>query len=272
MAPDQVLYETSERVATVTLNRPEARNAFAGTMREDLLARLEAAAGDPGVRCVVLAGAGGAFCAGGDVASMAELQAKGDASVVEGRMAVGARVVTAIRTMPKPVVACVGGAAAGAGLSLALACDLRYAGTSATFAAGFVRLGLVPDWGGHHLLVRLVGPAAAAELLLTGERIGADEAARLGLVNRVHDDDVLVARVRERAVALARGPAAALAAIKQGVALGAAATLAETLAFEADAQRRLFLSDDAREGVRAFLTKRPARFGGAEEGSGGAGP
>ena len=261
MAPDQVLYEASERVATITLNRPEAMNAFAGTMREDLLARLEAAAGSPDVRCVVLTGTGRAFCAGGDVASMAELQARDDTSVVEDRMAVGARIVTLVRAMPKPVVACVNGAAAGAGLNLALACDLRYAARSATFAASFVRLGLVPDWGGHHLLARLAGTARATELLMTGERIDADEALRLGLVNRVHDDEVLTSCVRERVLALARGPAAALAAIKRGVHLGATDTLEETLAFEAETQRRLFLSDDAREGMQAFLAKRPARFG-----------
>ncbi|MCB1740545.1 MAG: enoyl-CoA hydratase/isomerase family protein, partial [Gammaproteobacteria bacterium] len=149
----------------------------------------------------------------------------------------------------------------GAGMNLALACDIRYASSVAGFAETFVRIGLIPDWAGHHLLPRLVGTARALELMMTGERLSAEQALQMGLVNQVFPEDEFDAAVRMRALALARGPSEALAAIKHGVYLGASASLEQTLEYEAAAQLRLFLSDDAREGMRAFLEKRPPRFG-----------
>lgn len=256
-----IRYDLADHIATITLNRPEAMNAFGGTMREDLFARLQEAGTDPKVRCIVITGAGKAFCAGGDIADMAALQASNDTRVIEQRMATAARIVTHLRAIPKPVIAAVNGAAAGGGMNLALACDLRYAASSAKFAESFVKIGLVPDWGGHYLLTRLIGPARALELIMTGDRLEAEEAWRLGIVNRVYPDPQFANGVRERALALAAAPTTAIAAIKHGVYLGASATLEETLRFELEAQRRMFLSSDAREGMRAFLAKRKPDFG-----------
>ena len=165
MNSPQVLYEVSDRVGVVTLNRPEVMNAFGGSMREDLFSLLRRAAADTDVRCVAITGAGKAFCAGGDIAGMAELQARGDGTTVPQRMKIGAQVVELIRSMPKPVIAAVNGAAAGAGMNLALACDMRFAAESARFSESFVKIALVPDWGGTHLLTRLVGTAKAIEFI-----------------------------------------------------------------------------------------------------------
>ena len=261
MTASTIRYEVAEGVATITLNRPETMNAFGGDMRENLYHRLREAEADANVRCVVVTGAGKAFCAGGDIANMAELQAQGDVSPIRQRMLTGGEVVKFIHGMSRPVVAAVNGAAAGAGLNLALACDFRYASASAKFAQSFVKIGLVPDWAGHYLLPRLVGTARAMEMMMTGERIDATEALRIGLVNRVFDDDQFQSEVTSRVRSLAAGPPEALALIKQGVQRGATSSLPETLAFELQAQSALFLSADAREGMRAFLEKRAPRFG-----------
>ena len=178
MSPTHILYEITDRVAVVTLNRPEVMNAFGGTMREDLLQMLQQAEADKKVRCIVITGAGKAFCAGGDIASMAEMQAKNDASIIPQRMKVGGQVVNLIRSMSKPVIAAVNGAAAGAGVNLALACDMRFAAQSARFSESFVKIALVPDWGGTYLLTQLVGTAKAMELMMSGDRIDAAEALR----------------------------------------------------------------------------------------------
>jgi 2-(1,2-epoxy-1,2-dihydrophenyl)acetyl-CoA isomerase len=260
MPEPQIQYELSDGVATVTLNRPEAMNAFGGAMREDLLARLEAAGADNAVRCIVITGAGKAFCAGGDIPSMIGLQEKGDTSVVRRRMDVGGRIVKLITAMPKPVIAAVNGAAAGAGMNIALACDMRLAAESARFAESFVKIGLVPDWGGTYLLTRLVGTAKAMELMMTGDRISASEALRLGIVNRVIPDATFRADVMAFAKGLARGPAGTLARIKQAVHIGATRDLDAALACEEKAQAEIFLSQDTREGMRAFVEKRTPKF------------
>lgn len=261
MSASHVLFEIVEGVGTITLNRPEVLNAFGGTMREDLLQAIWQAERDAAVRCIVITGAGNAFCAGGDVASMVELQDRNDVTVVRQRMAVGAEVVQSLRRLPKPVIAAVNGAAAGAGMNLALACDLRYGSDRARFAESFVKIGLVPDWGGHYLLTRLVGTSRAMELMMTGDRIDAQEALRLGLVNRVFPHDTFREDVLTQARRLADGPAETLAQIKQGVYIGAAGTLADALAHEEEAQSALFLSADAKEGMRAFVEKRRPSFG-----------
>src|SRR5262245_47515996 len=178
MSQSQILYEITDRVGILTLNRPEVMNAFGGTMREDLLQMLRQAEVDKNVRCVVIIGAGRAFCAGGDIASMAEMQAKNEASIVSQRMKVGGQVVNLIRSMAKPVIAAVNGAAAGARVNLALACDMRFAAQSAHFSESFVKIALVPDWGGTYLLTQLVGTAKAMELMMSGNRIDAAEALR----------------------------------------------------------------------------------------------
>ncbi|MCC6709369.1 MAG: enoyl-CoA hydratase/isomerase family protein [Gammaproteobacteria bacterium] len=260
MSESQVLYAVSARVALITLNRPAAMNALAGTMREDILAGLERAAADPEVGVVVITGAGDAFCAGGDIANMLELQARDDARPVVARTAVASDLIQFLRAMDKPVIAAINGAAAGGGANLALACDIRYGSTRTRFAESFVKIGLVPDWGGHYLLTRLVGTSRAMELMMHGDRIDADEAYRLGIINRIFPAESFMQDVLTRAEQLAQGPAAALAAIKHGVYLGAEQSLATVLAYEQRTQEQLFLGEDAREGMRAFMEKRSPRF------------
>lgn len=261
MSTTHILYDITDRIATITLNRPDVMNALGGAMREDLFARLQQAEHESAVRCVIITGAGNAFCAGGDIASMAEMQSQNDASVLKQRMTLGGKVVQFIRQMSKPVIAAINGAAAGAGMNLALACDMRYGSDRARFAESFVKIGLVPDWGGHYLLTQLVGTSRAMELIMTGDRIDAEEALRLGIINRMFPHDTFQQEVRNFAKRLAEGPAETLAQIKRGVYIGATGTLAETLTHEEQAQSSVFLSDDAKEGMRAFLEKRPPRFG-----------
>ncbi|MCS6925497.1 MAG: enoyl-CoA hydratase-related protein [Candidatus Binatia bacterium] len=256
-----ILYHITDGVALLTLNRPEVMNAFSDPMREQLLERLQQAEGDAAVRCVMITGAGKAFCAGGDVANMVALQERNDSSVIRQRMTLGAAIVRLLRRMSKPVVAAVNGAAAGAGMNLALACDLRLCSDQARFAQSFVKIGLVPDWGGFYLLTRVVGTGKALELMMTGDLIDAEEALRLGIVNRVFAQAVFHTETLNFARQLAAGPPATLARIKQGVYLGSVATLEEVLAYEQEAQSAVFLSADAKEGTRAFLEKRPPRFG-----------
>ena len=260
MSEQDVLYAIAERVATITLNRPRAMNALAGTMREDIFARLRQAEQDSAVGAVVITGAGEAFCAGGDIANMIELQARDDAATITARIGVAAALIEFMRAMRKPVLAAINGVAAGGGMNLALACDLRFGSPQARFAASFVKIGLVPDWGGHYLLTRLVGTSQAMELMMLGASIDAEEARRLGIINRIFPAETFLPEVLARAQRLAHGPAAALAAIKRGVYLGAEQPLAAVLAYEQQVQTELFLEPDAREGMRAFIEKRPPRF------------
>jgi len=256
-----LLAETLESVRIFTLNRPEVMNAFDDDMRVALVEGLEEAAEDDDVRCILIRGAGRAFCAGGDIASMAKLQEAGDTRILEARVSLAARGVRAIRSMQKPIVAAVHGPAAGAGINLALACDIRLGTEKALFSESFVKIGLIPDWGGFYLLPRIVGTSKAFELMATGDRVGADEAYRLGILNRLLPEAGFEDATHDFARKLAAGPPEALARIKQGVYLGAASELAEALEFEAEVQPELFLGADAREGMRAFLEKRSPRFG-----------
>ena len=261
MSEDQVLTTLSDHIGILTLNRPEVMNAFSDTMRAQLLAQLERFATDRSVRCIIITGAGRAFCAGGDIASMAKLQDANSTEVVEQRMALGSQVVQLLRRMPQPVIAAVNGAAAGAGANLALSCDFRLGSDKALFSESFVKIGLVPDWGGFFFLSRLVGTAKALELMMTGDRVRAAEALRLGLLNQVYPLESFWEDTLNFARTLATGPAETLARIKEGVYLGASASLEQALAYEYRAQKAAFLSDDAREGMRAFLDKRAPEFG-----------
>ncbi len=260
MNEQRILSDFDEGVATITLNRPKALNAFEDGMRETLLETLESFASDPAVRCIVITGAGKAFCAGGDIVSMAALQDGNDTAVVEERMTIAARIVQTMKLMRQPVIAAVNGDAAGGGMNLALACDIRLASDRVIFAVSFVKIGLIPDWSGFSLLPQLVGTAKAMELMMLGDRIDAAEAQRLGLLNRVYPHEEFADAVAKFARRLASGPPETLARIKQGVYLGARASLADSLAYEYRTQRQIFLSDNAREGMRAFVEKREAVF------------
>ena len=260
MSTSHLLYEVAAGIATITLNRPEVLNAFSDEMRPSLLAQLETAEHDPAARVVVITGAGKAFCAGGDIANMVALQEANDSDKIKLRMGLGGAIVRKIRALPKPVIAAINGAAAGAGMNLALACDLRYASERAVFVQSFVKIGLVPDWAGHYLLTQVVGTARALEIMLLGDRLTVQEAARLGIVNQVFPEASFGAEVRSIAARLAAGPRRTMAEIKRGVYLGATDSLDAVLAHEREAQVGLFLMADAREGMRAFLEKRTPTF------------
>jgi 2-(1,2-epoxy-1,2-dihydrophenyl)acetyl-CoA isomerase len=196
---EDILYRVDDGVALITLNRPAHLNALAGDMRRMLLDRLHAAEADTAVGCVVITGAGRAFCAGGNVKGMAALQAADDVQEIDRRMRVAGDLVCLLRRMHTPVIAAVNGVAAGAGMNIALACDLRHAASHAEFAQSFVRIGLIPDWGGHYLLTRLVGPARAREIMWSGEGMSAAEAYRVGLLNEVFEAEQFEAAVCARA-------------------------------------------------------------------------
>jgi 2-(1,2-epoxy-1,2-dihydrophenyl)acetyl-CoA isomerase len=249
-------------IMTITLNRPEKLNALAGHMRRDLAEALEAASSERNVHVVVITGAGRAFCAGGDVAAMAELIERGDAEEFSRLLGSARRVITAIRQMTKPVVASINGPAFGAGFNLALACDLRIASRTASFSQSFAKVGLHPDWGGTYFLPRLVTPNKACEMFFLGDAMDAAEALRLGVVNYVVEPEELERETRKLAERLRAAPAVALGAAKQAVYLSQAAELEEMLRYETEAQMRCFESQDCAEGLRSFLEKRQPIFTG----------
>jgi 2-(1,2-epoxy-1,2-dihydrophenyl)acetyl-CoA isomerase len=259
---EHILVSEAEGIATITLNRPDKLNAFIGHMRRDLAEALEHAGSDRRVRVVIITGAGRAFCAGGDVGFMAELMERRDAEEFARILGAGRRVISAIRTMSKPVIAAVNGPAAGAGFNLALACDLRIASSDATFSQSFAKLGLHPDWGGTYFLPRLVTPNKACELFFLGDTIDAAEAARLNIVNQVVAPEDLEAATLHMAERLRAAPPIALAAAKQAIYMSGGADLDEMLRYETEAQLRCFDSEDGHEGVRAFFEKRDPRFTG----------
>jgi 2-(1,2-epoxy-1,2-dihydrophenyl)acetyl-CoA isomerase len=250
-------------IVTITLNRPERLNALAGHMRRDLAEALEHAGSDRSVRVVVLTGAGRAFCAGGDVGFMAQLIERNDAEEFSRLLGAARRVITAIRQMTKPVIAAVNGPAAGAGCNLALVSDLRIASTNATFSQSFVKVGLHPDWGGTFLLPKVVTPNKACEMFFLGDSIDAGEALRLGIVNQVVAPEELGATVMTLAERLRDAPPIPIAAAKQAVYMSQTGELEEMLRYETEAQLRCFESDDGREGIRAFIEKRPPKFTGS---------
>ncbi len=261
MAFEHVLVEHADGIGRLTLNRPDKLNAFAGRMRDEIFEALDEL-DDPTIRVVVVTGAGRGFCSGADVKYLSELLASQDAATFEKLLDAGRRVVTKIREMAAPVVASVNGPAAGGGLNLALACDIRIASDRATFGQTFTRIGLAPDWGGLHFLPRLVGEAKAMELMMTGEIVDAAEALRIGLVNRVVAHDDLAPETDTLVAMLAARPAASLRSIKRGVYASLSRTLPETLDFETASQLECFATGDAREGVAAFFEKRAPRFTG----------
>jgi len=252
----------SDCILTITLNRPDRLNAFIGHMRRDLAEALEHAGSDRNVRVVIITGAGRAFCAGGDVAFMAELMKRREAEEFSRILGAGRRVIFAIRQMTKPVIASINGPASGAGFNLALACDLRIASTNATFSQSFAKVGLHPDWGGSYFLPRLVTPNKACEMFFLGDSIDAEEAARLGIVNQVVAPEELETATTQLAERLRAAPPIALAAAKHAVYMSQAAELEEMLRYETEVQLRCFDSNDGHEGVQAFLEKREPKFTG----------
>ncbi|WP_313072140.1 enoyl-CoA hydratase-related protein [Melaminivora sp.] len=257
-----VLSSAHAGVLTLTLNRPAALNSFTTALHAELLAALDAAAADPAVRCVVLTGAGRAFCAGQDLADPAVAPQAGAApkdlgDVIERWYA---PLCLRLRSMPVPVVAAVNGVAAGAGASIALGCDMVVAARSASFIQAFAKIGLLPDSGGTWLLPRLVGRARALGLALLGDKLGAEEAQRMGLIWQCVDDEQLQPAVRALATRLAGMPVKALVGIRAALDEALLMDWEDALANEAAQQRRLGSAPDYREGVQAFAEKRAPQF------------
>jgi 2-(1,2-epoxy-1,2-dihydrophenyl)acetyl-CoA isomerase len=256
---DNIKVTVEAGIATITLDRPEKLNAFAGHMRRDLAEALEHTASDRSVRAVVITGAGRAFCAGADVAYMNELMERQDVEEFTRLLGAGRRVLMTIRQMTKPVIASINGPAYGAGFNLALACDLRIAAQSATFSQSFVKVGLHPDWGGTYFLPRVVPTNLACEMFFLGDAITASRAEQLGIVNRVVPDAELAAETRQLAERLRDAPFKSIAAAKHAVYMSAESSLERMLQYETEAQLQCFQSPEARERVKAFLEKREPR-------------
>jgi enoyl-CoA hydratase/carnithine racemase len=258
-----LLYDVEDGIATLTLNRPERLNALGDTLRDDLHDAITRAAEDSDVRVMILTGAGKGFCAGGDVKAMNENKERGASRPLMEKVAPGRdRTVLALRDAPKPVMAAVNGAAAGAGMNLALACDIRLASAVAKFAQAFVKRGLHPDWGGTYFLPRVVGAAKACELIFTGEIIDAQEALRLGIVSAVHAPEALMPAARALARKIADGPPIAIRLAKRAIYHSLECDLRQALEFETYAQNICFETEDAGEGISAFVQKRPPAFRG----------
>ena len=253
-----VFYAISNGVATITLYRPEVYNALSVRLHADLLAALREAEHDEAVRAIVLTGAGKAFSSGQD---LREFPTDGAAALIGERLRASYNpLVAQIRALPKPVIAAINGVAAGAGLSLALACDLRLAAADARLVVAFARIGLIPDCGMSHTLPRLVGPARAFDLAARGGELDAATALAWGMVNQVVPADELLAAAQALGEELARGPALVISLIKRTMELGMGASLEEALEYEAQAQQEAAAHPDFAEGVAAFREKRQARF------------
>ena len=258
---DVVLSSRDGAILTLTLNRPEALNALNPQTTQALRAGLEAAGRDPEVGAIILTGAGRAFCAGADLKEVSARAAAGDPDLGADLRANYTPMIRAIRACPKPVIAALNGTAAGAGLSLALACDLRIAAAGAQMIVVFVRVGLVPDAGSLFFLTRMLGLSKATELALTGEPLSADDAVRLGLVAAVVPPDQLIAATMERARRLAEGPRQTYALIKRGMERALQLDLEQTMELESQLQALAAETPDAQEAIRAFLEKRKPVFG-----------
>lgn len=260
MSEAAVIYATEAGVATLTMNRPEVLNSLNDELLTGLRDGLARAKADPQVRAVLLTGAGRGFCAGADLAAGSKRE--GPYDVAQGLRERYHPIVLAMRQCPKPIVGAVNGVAAGAGMSLALACDIVLAGESASFLQAFARIGLVPDCGSTWFLPRLVGDVRARALTMLADKITAADALRYGLVWQVHADVQLMTEAMAMAQRLAAMPTRALALIKQGLAVSSANGLGEQLEVEGRLQAEAMATEDHREGVAAFLAKRPADFKG----------
>lgn len=269
---DQLLARIEDGVGVIVLNRPEARNALSEALTPALRRIVARFAAADEVGAVVVTGAGSAFCAGGDVKGMARSRgAAGAGAKPRGLEEAAAdlrhrqRTLTgALVAMRKPTIAALPGPAAGAGLALALACDIRFAARSAFVSTGYARVGLTGDYGINWLLTRLVGTGRARELMFTAARVDAETCERYGLVNRVFDDDALMAETMAFARRLAAGPRAALAGIKDNLDRASSGDFLSALDGEAEVLVRAARTADHREAVRAFVEKRPPRFGAAK--------
>lgn len=260
MPENNVLVTDNGPVRVITLNRPATLNSFTAALHAELLAALQAAADDSGVRAVLLTGAGRGFCAGQDLNDPAMTSSAGDVDVGAVIEKFYRPLATRVRTMPVPVVAAVNGVAAGAGANFALCCDFVIAARSASFIQAFSKIGLVPDCGGSWLLPRLVGRARALGLAMSGEKLFADDAERFGLIWKSVDDAALMDTAIALATKLAAMPSKALAETRRVIDAAMAMDFGDALGLEAETQRELGRAADFAEGVAAFFAKRPPSF------------
>ena len=257
-----VLLSIEDGVATLTLNRPDRINSFNVAMHEALRAHLATIEADPAIRAVIVTGAGRGFCAGQDLADRATRPGEAPPDLGQTIETWYNPLVRRLRALPLPVIAAVNGIAAGAGANLALAADIVIAGRNAKFGQAFCKVGLLPDCGGTWVLPRLVGQARAAGLALTGDILPAETALSWGLIWKVVDDDRLLDEAGTLARHLATQPTRALAAIKRALQVSSTNSLDQQLDLERDLQQQLGRTEDYREGIDAFLNKRPAQFKG----------
>jgi 2-(1,2-epoxy-1,2-dihydrophenyl)acetyl-CoA isomerase len=257
MTYSTILYDLADGVATLTFNRPEVRNAFNDVMAEETQAALKSAERDENVRCLVITGAGQGFCAGQDLVVVRE---RGDVSFREHLQRTYNPIVAKLRSIEKPVIAAINGAAAGAGWGIALACDIRYASDTAKFRLAFSGIGLAPDSGTSFFLPRLIGLGRALELAYTNEVLDANSALALGLVNKLFTADQLMPATLELARQLAQAPTRGLGLTKRAMNYALDASLAEVLDYEAHVQEIAGRTIDHHEGVQAFLEKRAPKF------------
>ncbi len=261
---NDLLESVEDGIATLTMNRPDRRNALSNDMLAALLAAVQRLGADPEVGCVVLTGAGQAFCAGGDVKAMAEgkefpgTTLEDKAQSLRGAMEISRH----LHEMPKPTIAMVRGAAAGAGLSLALACDMRVASDNAIFTTAFGRVGYSGDFGGSWFLTQLVGTAKARELYYTADRVDPAQALALGMVNRVCADDQLETETMALAHRIAKGPSVAIRYMKRNMNAAESRPLSECLDLEAWHHTRTGQTEDHKEAAKAFVEKREPTFKG----------
>jgi 2-(1,2-epoxy-1,2-dihydrophenyl)acetyl-CoA isomerase len=249
-------------ITTLVMNRPTRLNALNNELSTSLNEALVRIANDRTTNVVILTGAGRAFCAGGDLSEIGRGRERGDTSELAPILRSGMQAVLNIRTMPQPVIAAVNGPAAGAGMNLALAADIRIATEESVFGQNFANVGLFPDYGGTYFLPQLVGPSIAAEMFYTGEMIDAKTAHRLGLLNHVYPFDHFEAEVHTLAQKIASGPHLAIRAVKHTLFARDKGELEQALEREVEFQLKCFHSEDCREGIRAFLEKRPPKFEG----------
>jgi 2-(1,2-epoxy-1,2-dihydrophenyl)acetyl-CoA isomerase len=259
---ETVRLDMADGVATLTLARPERLNSFTVQMHGEVREALALARGDERVRCLVLTGAGRGFCAGQDLADRAVDPGAAGVDLGESIEHYYRPLLAALRQMPMPTIAAVNGVAAGAGANIALACDLVFAARSASFIQSFSKIGLVPDCGGTWWLPRLLGPARAMGLALTGEKLAAEQAEAWGLIWKCVDDDALMPTVGALARQLAAGPTRGYVRTRQAIEASATLTLDASVELERDFQRELGHGDDYREGVAAFMAKRAPAFKG----------